>query len=61
MLSVHEGVTYYYYQCQYQATYKSSLKTHKLSAPEGLKYDCDQWQNKDTHQDDLKGHKQAVH
>ena len=48
-------------KCNYQATRKSHLNTHKKSVHDGVKYSCDKCNYQATQQSNLKIHKESVH
>ena len=54
-MSAHEGIKYQCDFCDYKATQKNALKTHKMSVHEGIRYQCDHY--KATHKSALKRHK----
>ena len=60
-MSEHENVKYPCIQCEYKATKKDHLKTHKMSVHEMVKYPCNQCESKFTRKGDLNRHKMSVH
>ena len=56
-MSLHESVKYPCNQCEYKATQRSNLKTHKMSVHENVKYPCNQCEYKATTNSSLKTHK----
>ena len=59
-MSEHEGVKYSCNLCDYKASRKGNLKTHKMSVHMGIKYSCDQCDSKLTEQGSLKKHKMSL-
>ena len=59
--TVHDGVKYACWQCDYQATYQQSLDLHIQAKHEGIKYNCDQCDYQATQQGNLIRHIQSKH
>ena len=60
-MSVHKDIKYQCEKCEYKATQRGHLKTHKMSIHEGIKYQCDLCDHKSTQKQNLKIHKMSVH
>ena len=59
--TVHDGVKYACWQCDYQATNQQSLDMHTQAKHEGIKYNCDQCDYQATQQGNLIRHIQSKH
>ena len=61
MKSIHEGIKYACYQCDYQSGYQSDLTKHNQAKHAGIKYACEQCDYRATSQNTLTKHIKRKH